>query len=102
MLNVILQVRHEHQIAGLEVTIVEGVEVNMRQDRSRPISVGRIFRVDELAKLIHQSTAVRRIRSLKNRINFVHRELDMACYQLCIIIIYLCLEEEYYWGYSPS
>jgi hypothetical protein len=48
-----LKVRHEHQVSSLEPLIVNGVVVDVTQDGLGSKPVGRVLRVDELAKLVH-------------------------------------------------
>lgn len=52
-LNVILQMRHQHQITSLKVAVVKRMMVDVRQDRLSANAIGRVSGVNELAQTIH-------------------------------------------------
>lgn len=58
VLDVVLQVAHEHQVTGLIPTGVQSVVVNVAEDGAGTNTVGAIFGVDELAETIHDHSAV--------------------------------------------
>lgn len=58
VLDVVLQVAHEHQVAGLVPARVEGVVVDVAQDGAGPDTVGAVLGVDELAEAVHDDGAV--------------------------------------------
>lgn len=58
MLDVILQVAHQHQVTGLIPAGMQSVVVNVAEDGAGADTVGAIFGVDELAEAIHDHSAV--------------------------------------------
>lgn len=53
MLNILLQMRHQHQIPSLEPVIVEGVMVYVGEDGSGAQSISAVFGVDVFAQFFH-------------------------------------------------
>lgn len=58
MLDVVLQVAHQHQVTGLVPAGVERVVVDVAQDGAGSDTVGAILCVDELAETVHDHSAV--------------------------------------------
>lgn len=58
MLNVILQVTHEHEVPSLVPAAVQRVVVDVAQDGARADAVGSVLGVDELAQAVHEDSAV--------------------------------------------
>lgn len=58
MLDVVLQVAHEHQITGLVPAGVQRVVVDVAEDGAGTDTVGAILGVDELAETVHDHSAV--------------------------------------------
>ena len=54
MLNVVLQVTHEHEVPGLVPAGVQGVLVDMAEDGARADSVCAVLGRDVLAQSLHQ------------------------------------------------
>lgn len=52
-LNVILQMRHQHQITSLKVAVVKRMMVDVRQDRLSTNAIGSVSGVNELTQTIH-------------------------------------------------
>lgn len=57
-MNVVLQVAHQHQVAGLVPARVQGVVVDVAEDGAGTDAVGAILGVDELAETVHDDGAV--------------------------------------------
>ena len=53
VLDVILQVRHEHEVTGLEPAVMQGVVVDLTQDGSRPQAVSGVLGINVLTQLVH-------------------------------------------------
>lgn len=58
MLNVVLQVAHEHEVPGLVPAGVQGVVVDVAQDGARADAVRAVLGVDVLAQPLHQHSRV--------------------------------------------
>lgn len=58
MLDVVLQVAHEHKISGLVPAAVQGVVVDVAQDGAGSDAVRPVLGVDELAEAVHHNSAV--------------------------------------------
>lgn len=58
MLNIILQVTHEHEVPSLVPAAVQRVVVDVAQDGTRADAVGSVLGVDELAQAVHEDGAV--------------------------------------------
>lgn len=58
VLDVVLQVAHQHQVTGLIPAGMQRVVVNVAEDGAGADTVGAIFGVDELAEAIHDHSAV--------------------------------------------
>lgn len=58
VLDVVLQVAHQHQVTGLIPAGMQSVVVNVAEDGAGADTVGAIFGVDELAEAIHDHGAV--------------------------------------------
>lgn len=58
VLDVVLQVAHQHQVTGLIPAGMQSVVVNVAEDGAGADTVGAIFGVDELAEAIHDHSAV--------------------------------------------
>lgn len=58
MVDVVLQVAHQHQVAGLVPARVQGVVVDVAEDGAGADAVGAILGVDELAEAVHDHGAV--------------------------------------------
>lgn len=54
MLYIVLEVRHEHEVAGLEPAVVQGMMVYVTQDGPGPQPICHVLSVDVLAQLVHQ------------------------------------------------
>lgn len=54
MLDVVLQVRHEHQVTGLEPAIMHGMVVDLTQDGARAETISGVLSIDVLAQFVHQ------------------------------------------------
>lgn len=57
-MDVVLQVAHQHQVAGLVPARVQGVVVDVAEDGAGADAVGAILGVDELAEVVHEHGAV--------------------------------------------
>lgn len=57
-MDVVLQVAHQHQVTGLVPSRVQGVVVDVAEDGAGTDTVGAILGVDELAKAVHDHSAV--------------------------------------------
>lgn len=53
MLDGLLQVRHENEVASLEPVVVKRVMVDVREDGAGTQPVGAVLGVHELAELLH-------------------------------------------------
>ena len=58
MLDVVLQVAHEHEVAGLVPAGVQCVVVDVAEDGAGPDAVGAVLGVDELAEAVHDDGTV--------------------------------------------
>lgn len=58
MLNVVLQVTHEHEVPSLVPAAVQRVVVDVTQDGAGADAVGAVLGVDELAQAVHDESAV--------------------------------------------
>lgn len=58
MLDVVLQVTHEHQVPGLVPAVVQGMVVNVAEDGTGTDPVCPVLGVDELAEPLHQHRGV--------------------------------------------
>lgn len=58
VLDVVLQVAHQHQVAGLIPAGVQGVVVDVAEDSAGTDTVGAILGVDEFAEAVHDDSAV--------------------------------------------
>lgn len=58
MLDVVLQVAHQHQITGLVPARVQSVVVDVAEDSAGTDAVGAVLGVDELAETVHDDSAV--------------------------------------------
>lgn len=54
VLDVVLQVRHEHQVTGLEPAIMHGMVVDLTQDGTRAETISGVLSIDVLAQFVHQ------------------------------------------------
>ena len=54
VLDVVLQVRHEHQVTGLEPAIMHGMVVDLTQDGARAETIRGVLSIDVLAQFVHQ------------------------------------------------
>lgn len=54
VLDVVLQVRHEHQVTGLEPAIMHGMVVDLTQDGARAETISGVLSIDVLAQFVHQ------------------------------------------------
>lgn len=54
MLDIILEVAHEHQVTGLVPAIMQGMVINMAENGTGADPVCPILGVDEFAKALHQ------------------------------------------------
>ncbi len=52
-----LQMRHEHEIPGLEPIVVNGVVINVAEDGMSPQAVSGVLGIDKLAQPIHHLQA---------------------------------------------
>lgn len=58
VVDVVLQVAHQHQVTGLVPARVQSVVVDVAEDRAGTDTVGAILGVDELAETVHDNGAV--------------------------------------------
>lgn len=58
VMNVVLQVAHQHQVAGLVPARVQGVVVDVAEDGAGTDAVSAILGIDELAEAVHDDGAV--------------------------------------------
>ena len=58
MLDVVLQVAHEHEVPGLVPAGVQRVVVDVAEDGAGPDAVRAVLGVDELAEAVHDDGAV--------------------------------------------
>lgn len=58
VLDVVLQVAHQHQVSGLEPAAVQGMMVDVAQDGAGADAVCAVFGVDELTQAVHDDGAV--------------------------------------------
>ncbi len=58
VLDVVLQVAHQHQVSGLEPAAVQGMMVDVAEDGAGADAVGAVFRVDELTQAVHDDGTV--------------------------------------------
>lgn len=58
VMNVVLQVAHQHEVAGLVPARVQGVVVDVAEDGAGTDAVGAILGIDELAETVHDHGAV--------------------------------------------
>lgn len=58
VLDVVLQVAHQHQVAGLVPARVQSVVVDVAEDGAGTDTVGAILGVNELAETVHDHSAV--------------------------------------------
>lgn len=58
VLNVVLQVAHEHEVTRLVPAAVQGVVVNVAQDGTGTDAVSAVLGIDELAQTVHDDSTV--------------------------------------------
>ena len=58
MLDVVLQVAHEHEVAGLVPAGVQCMVVDVAEDCAGPDAVSAVLSIDELAEAVHDDRTV--------------------------------------------
>lgn len=58
VLDVVLQVTHQHQVSGLVPARVQGMVVDVAEDGAGTNAVSAILGIDELAETVHNDSAV--------------------------------------------
>lgn len=75
MLDVVLQVTHEHEVSGLVPAAVQGMMVNVAEDCAGADTVCAVFGVDKLAQAVHDDGTVLSLALLLILLGLMDREV---------------------------